>query len=357
MKTNRELWRDIMNYRPVDRLPVSHWLTWPETRDRWVNEGMARDADEWEELGALNHFATIHIDDCLYPAFEREVQEETDEWVIAREPCGTIMKSWKHKSCIPHSLGFSFEDADDWPAYKERLQPDVGRISADLHERIAAVEASGQPISIGTGSLMGWTRDWMGVENMSYLMYDDEDVYADVVDTIANLICWSIDQVVPHMHITPDLGFGFEDICGKTGPLVSLDIFDRCVAPGYRKIRAKLESYGIHIYGIDSDGKVEPMVQNWLDAGVNLIFPIEPGTWKATPEDLREKFGDELLMVGGFNKYALEQGREAIDAELARHRDLCRSGGYVMIPDHLITPDVALDDYRYFLDQWRAIRL
>jgi hypothetical protein len=34
-----------------------------------------------------------------------------------------------------------------------------------------------------------------------------------------------------------------------------------------------------------------------------------------------------------------------------------REGGFVMMPDHLITPGVSLDMYRWYLDQVRNLRL
>ena len=35
----------------------------------------------------------------------------------------------------------------------------------------------------------------MGLENMAFLMYDSRATYADMVDTLAELACWSIDQI------------------------------------------------------------------------------------------------------------------------------------------------------------------
>jgi len=52
----------------------------------------------------------------------------------------------------------------------------------------------------------------------------------------------------------------------------------------------------------------------------------------------------------------LEQGRAAIDKEIEDRLDLVREGGYLMEPDHLITPGVPLDDYKYYLDQVRNVR-
>ncbi|HPP12983.1 MAG TPA: uroporphyrinogen decarboxylase family protein, partial [bacterium] len=238
----------------------------------------------------------------------------------------------------------------------KRLQPDSQRIPPDLDQKIAVALASGLPVVFSTASLMGWIRNWMGVVNMSYLMYDAPTVYADMVMTLTDLTCWAIDQVFPKMGRPPDMAFGWEDICGKAGPLVSPDLFRKYVAPGYRRIREKIESYGVSLLGIDSDGDVRSLVGPWLEAGVNVQFPVEIGTWQADPYQLRRQFGRELRIIGGFNKLALEKGPAEIDAEIARRWPLMKEGGFVLMPDHLITPGTSLDNYRYFLNRVRSLR-
>jgi len=352
----RILWQQIMHYGEFDRLPVIHWDGWDETLERWYDEGMPRDQNVHEYLDAVPNWAWLGADLKLFPRFEEEVVEETDEYRIFRNEEGVVCQDWKHKSCIPHYMEFTLKTADDWPEYKKRLQPDPARLREDLDSAIRQAEKSELPIVIGTASMMGWIRNWMGVENMSYLIHDDRDCYADMVNTLADLTCWSIDQIVPHMSTIPDFAFGWEDICGKSGPLVSPAIFDESVAPGYRRIRDKLESYGVKLLAVDSDGFVEPLIQHWLDAGVNVQFPLERGTWKAYPEEIRRKFGKELRIIGGFDKFVLERGRAAIDKEIADRLDLVREGGYLMEPDHVITPGVSLADYQYYLDRVRKLR-
>lgn len=293
----------------------------------------------------------------MYPCFEEKTIEETEEYRIFRDNEGVVQQDWKHKSCIPHYIDFTLKTAGDWDQYKKRLQPDPGRIPEDLDKRIQDAEDSGLPIVINTASMMGWIRNWMGVVNMSYLMYDNQDVYADMVDTISDLVCWSIDQIIPKMKTRPDAGWGWEDICGKAGPLVSPQIFEKCVATGYRKIRNKLEEYGVTLFAIDSDGDVEPLVEHWLDSGVNIQFPVEIGTWNADPMELRKKFGEELRIIGGLNKLELEKGPAAIDAEIERRVPLMKDGGYIVMPDHAITPGTSLENYKYYLEKIRSLRL
>lgn len=354
--TTRALWQQIMHYGAFDRMPVLHWRGWPETTERWYAEGLPREVDENVYFDAAPLWAGVGANLDLYPPFEEETLEDTPAYRIFRDGAGVVQQDWKHESCIPHYTDWTLKSAKEWPEFKKRLQPDPARLPANLDEHIAAAEAADLPIVIGTASMMGWIRNWMGVVNMSYLMCEDPDCYADMVDTIASLVCWQIDEIVPKMHVKPDLGFGWEDICGKTGPLVSPPIFEQCVAPGYRKMRNKLEEHGITLMGIDTDGHIGPLLKNWLDAGVNVQFPIEIGTWNADPMAYRRQYGKELRIIGGFNKLVLEQGRPAIDAEIERRLPLMRDGGFVVLPDHLITPGTPLDDYTYYLERIRALR-
>jgi len=84
------------------------------------------------------------------------------------------------------------------------------------------------------------------------------------------------------------------------------------------------------------------------------MFPIQPGTWGATPEHMRERFGKELRIVGGFDKLVLEKDFAAIDVEFESHIQLMKEGGFILMPDHLITPGTSLENYRYYLDRVRT---
>ena len=354
--TTRELWHNIMHYGEFDRVPVVHWRGWDETHERWEAEGFPGDAVAHRYFDTVPMWSGVGVNLDLLPFLDAEVLEETDEYTLFRDIYGVVQKDWKHKSCIPHFTDFTLKGAKEWPDFKDRLQPDEGRMPPDLEGMIKTAQTSGAPIVIGTASLMGWIRNWMGVVNMSYLACEEPDVFADMVDTITDLVCWGFDQVIPEMDTVPDMGFGWEDICGKNGPLVSPAIFRACVAPGYRKIRDALEGYGVRLYGIDTDGHIEPLLRDWLDAGVNVQFPVEIGTWKADPMRLRKEYGKELRIIGGIDKLQLEHGRAAIDAEIQRRVPLMKDGGFVPMPDHLITPGTPLADYEYYLSKIRALR-
>ena len=108
---------------------------------------------------------------------------------------------------------------------------------------------------------------------------------------------------------------------------------------------------------MDCDGHIDALVPGWLEGGVNVMFPIEIGTWKADAANYRKKYGRELRVFGGIDKLEIEKGPAAIDAEIKKHVPLMKEGGFVPLPDHLITPGTSLENYKYYLKQMKALRI
>ena len=356
----RTLVDNIMFYRGHNRMPVLHWGGWKETRERWLKEGLPASIPENEYFNTLPPWTWINAvgwtDAFLYPLFKQETIEETEEYTISRATEGVIKKVWKKQSHIPQSIDFTLKTGKDWSEYKKRLLPNPNRLPADLQEQIDSAETSQSPVAIKAASLMGWIRNWMGVENFAYFMYDEPEVFSDMIETLSNLTCWTIDQIVPRMKRKPDMVVGWEDICGRSGPFVSPSLFNKYVAPGYTKVRNQIDEFGIKLLGIDSDGDLSALLKPCLDAGVSQLYPIEIGTWNADPMELRKTYGKELRMIGGFNKMTLEKGPVEIDAELKRRLPIMKDGGFVLLPDNLITPGTSLENYKYYLEKIRVLR-
>lgn len=352
--THRERFRAVMHYQEFDRLPIWHWTEWPEVAAEWAEQGLPPDQDRRAFFGADPWPAGVPVHLDLYPAFEEEVLEETAEYRIFRQYDGVVCQDWKHKSCIPHYIDYILRDRASWPEYQKRLQPHPDRIPANIDEICASLNAGDQPVTISCAALGGWIRNWMGVENLAYVQMDDPDLFAEMCDTIADLCCWAFDQLLPRVKV--DMGWGWEDICGRSGPLISPRVWESCVVPAYRKISAKLREHGCDLYLVDCDGCIDALVPGWLEGGVNVMFPVEIGVWKADPMAFRRRYGRELRIIGGIDKLEIAKGKAAIDAELERRLPLMRDGGFIPLPDHLIVPGTSVENYRYYFEALKAMQ-
>jgi uroporphyrinogen decarboxylase len=85
------------------------------------------------------------------------------------------------------------------------------------------------------------------------------------------------------------------------------------------------------------------------------MFPLEIGTWGADPIRYRRKFGNSLLMMGGFDKHILQRGPRDIAAEVKRLTPLVEEGGYIAFADHRVPPDVPLENYMFYARMVRQV--
>lgn len=142
---------------------------------------------------------------------------------------------------------------------------------------------------------------------------------------------------------------GHEDICFKSGPIVSVDFFRNVILPRYKRINSKLTEHGIDIWFTDCDGDIRPILPMLIEGGINTMFPFEVNC-SGHPGRLLKKYGPELRIMGGFDKMALGGGPAAIKKYMESLVPLVERGGCIPFCDHRCPPNVKQEDYLYYLD-------
>ncbi len=382
--TTRERALRVLRYQEVDRLPIVHFGFWPETLQRWAEQGhLPRDlAQAWgdgndadAEIGRrlgfdANWYSCVHTDTGLRPNFQREVLcELPDGSRHVRNGDGVVVLEMPGAGSIPAEIAHLLTDRASWEQhYRHRLTWHTDRVDHAQVRRSAGdwptFAAGGEaflrdgtrdfPLGLHCGSLIGTIRNLIGVEGLSYLAADDPDLLAEIVTVNADLAYACVERA-----LAGDARFDFahfwEDICYKNGPLVSPKVFARVVAPHYARLTALAARHGIDIVSVDCDGCIDTLVPIWLEHGVNTMFPIEVGTWRASLAPWRERHGRGLRGVGGMDKVVFSRDRAAIDAEVDRLRPLIDLGGFIPCPDHRIAPDAEWDLVRHYTERLRAL--
>ena len=362
---NRQRFNAILHYQPVDRCPVVDFGFWDETIVVWHQQGLPEEIGMAEVRDYLGmDFTTTGLDegtgiyDKLHPLFERRVLEDRGDHEVVQEDDGVIVLRRKFMSSIPQPLQYQLTDRESWrKIYKPRLDPTTpGRYPADWDARAVRWRDANRPeiIALRGGGLYGYLRNWLGLEKVSLVLYDDPAWFEEMVETLADLFVGMLEHVFASGGVFDGCHF-WEDMCYSAGPLISPKHFRQYLMPQYRRITDLLYSHGVDILSVDSDGRIDALAPLWLEVGINTMFPFEIGTWKADPYDFRRRFGKELRILGGFDKNILRASRPAIAAEVRRLAPLVESGGYIPHCDHLVPPDVPYENYLYYLQQARQV--
>ncbi|MBN1543628.1 hypothetical protein JW992_15910 [candidate division KSB1 bacterium] len=365
--THRERALSILNFQSVDQMPVVHFGFWPETVQKWAAEGhvrpeLAKDfyyrTEEEAEVGGLLGFDfgwahMLKVNTRLFPPFEEKVVRNLpDGSYHIQNQDGVILLGRPDAGSIPSEIEHLLKDRSSWEThYRHRLKWSDDRV--DKPELVAmAANRPDTPFGLFCGSLYGVVRDILGLEGSCYLQVDDEPLFDEIIDTVADLCYQNVDyQLKTGVHF--DYAHFWEDICYKNGPLISPAVFAKKISPHYRRITDLLHANGIDIISLDCDGKIDALLPIWLENGVNTMFPIEVGTWKASIGPWRELYGRKVLGVGGVNKTIFSRDRAAVDAEIERLKALVDLGGYIPCPDHRIPPDARWELVQYYCDTVR----
>ncbi len=358
----------VFTYQQVDRVPDIEFGYWPQTIRRWLDEGMPLDMtrEETEEMFSRkvdDHFGFEHegvgidLNRGMLPPFEEEVLEERAESVIMRTADGVIAERYLHdsdQSSIPRFISFPVEKPADWEALKERYPIDhpERRVSDAELARIRRAQAAGQEINVFFTGFYGQLRNWMGMEPLSYAFYDHADTIHDMVDHWSALCTHLLERLPDDIRI--DRVNWWEDMASKNGPLVSPQTFREFLQPGYHRVMTAAKARGCALAMVDCDGDPYRIVHNWLEEGVNIMFPLEVSAG-VDPYAWREEFGLEVRLRGGIAKRPLVEGGDAIDRELERVAPLLEQGGFIPHLDHLVPPDIPYDHYWEYLEKKREL--
>lgn len=357
--TDRQRFLAQLRYQPRDRCPIMDFEYWAETIPVWHKQGLPADVRPQDFLGLDAQWIGAGLNLGLHPRFEERVLEDRPTTRIILQPDGVIAEVSKGSASIPHFLAWTLTGRSSWREFRDRLDPDTpGRIPDDWEQRCAAWKDRDYPLFISAGSLYGWIRDWMGVENVSYLIHDDPALFEEMVTTLADLFTTVLERALSRaarFGVTFDYASMWEDMCYRAGPLISPQTFAKVLVPNYKRVTAVLRKYGIDIIVVDSDGDGSLLTGLWLEGGVNCHFPIEVGTWGADVYEYRRRWGKDLLMMGGFDKNILARSKDAIRREIERLGPLVEEGGFIPFCDHRVPPNVPFDNYVYYVEQAKAV--
>lgn len=364
--THKERFKALMKGEKVDRVPLYFFGTWHETKQRWKDEGcpnidvihtdlgpqvegMDPDWEKgmWDCHGLVNIYA-------ITPNKE-EIIEETDSYYVVKSSIGNVTKHSKLGSSIEQVLENGLKpNRESWEEFKKFFDPhDSARYAENWEEKAEKLNKEDRVLTFMGGSLYGWLRDFMGVVELSMLMYDDPELFEEIISYFTDYFIEVYTPIVKKVNF--DFVYIWEDCCGADGPLFSPAIYKEFYHKYYKKLVDFYKSNGIEFILIDSDGKTDALIPCWMESGINVMFPIEVGKWEQSPGYLRKTFGKELKMVGGIDKHCIALGEDAIRKELLKIKDVVEEGGYLPMPDHRIPPECSYEQFLKYVDVFHEI--
>lgn len=355
-EVRREEYLDYMTFRSNER-PLFTELFGPliGLKEEWAEQGAS--AEELN-LSAFRYRCPmrgyIPVNTGWIGDRAQELVEETEEYRIIRDHLGRRMKLIKGYATLPLPLDYPVKTMDDWLRIKHHYEFSEQRLAADW-ERVAREHLKdGRATVVSIPGGFDEPRQLMGEEALCVAFYEQPELVHDILSTIGDTAKRVLDRVSATVQV--DELSVHEDLAGKSGPLVGPRQVEEFIKPYYRKIWDMLADRGARLFSQDSDGNIEHVIPAFLDAGLNVMYPMEPAAGMDIVK-LRKTYGKRLAFWGGIDKHVLRRTKEDITAELEyKVPPMVRTGGCVLSLDHRIPNGTPLENYRFYISKvWEII--
>lgn len=273
--------------------------------------------------------------------------EETETVRLTRDAMGRTMKLARGASTLALPLDWPVRNMDDWLKVKPHYGFSEARLAGPWEQAARDHLAADRAISVGIPGGYDEPRQLMGDEAACLAFVEQPELIHDILQTLADTAFRVLERVSAAVPV--DILSVHEDMAGRSGPMVGPAAVRAFIAPYYRRVWGMLRDRGARLFEQDSDGNMNPVIEAFLEAGVNCMYPMEPAAGMDIVA-VRERYGRRLAFFGGIDKHALRGTRADIDAELERKvPPMAATGGCMIALDHRIPNGTPLENYRYYV--------
>jgi len=324
--TPRERWLAVLRRERPDRVPTDYWTTEEARAKLMAHLGVASD----REL-----FARLHID---------RPRTVSPRYVGPPIPAGQDVYGVPHRlvdygtgaysEVAAHPLA-AYNTVEEIEAHYTWPSPDWWDYSS-LPDQVAGWED--YPIRGGGSEPFLTYKSLRGQEQAFMDLILHPEIVHYCLDRLFHL---AYENTLRIYEAIPDrvmITYVAEDMGSQESLLFSPAQIHEFLIPRMKRVIDLAHSAGAYVFH-HSDGAIRPIIPAMIEAGIDVLNPIQWRCKGMEREGLKRDFGDRLVFHGGVdNQYTLAFGtvdevRREVEDNL---RILGAGGGYILAPCHNI---------------------
>ena len=229
-----------------------------------------------------------------------------------------------------------------WPSLQNEIEAnyrwpdpdwwDYSRISGEMHgKEHLPVQANGLSPFMRFGYLRGLEQSFIDLVENPDIAHYVLDKLVDLETTTLERTLNETDGEVMYAYIADDFG-------SQEALMISLDQVREFYIPKVQRAIDLLHEAGAVVFH-HNDGAIRPMIPDMIDAGIDVLNPVQWRCQGMEREALKRDFGDRLVFHAAMdNQYTLAFGTvdEVRQEVFDNLRILGEGGGYILAPCHNI---------------------
>jgi uroporphyrinogen-III decarboxylase len=198
------------------------------------------------------------------------------------------------------------------------------------------------------GCLMQTLYEFLvGMNDFMMLVYEDPELVEEMLEVSTLHFSKTTDELVKAG--VDAIGIG-DDVAFKTGLFIPPKIMKKIWIPRLARIIEPAVRKGVPVL-FHSDGKVDDIVEDLIEIGVNTLHPLDP--YGIDYADYKKRFGARISFAGNMDiEFPLSKGTTAeVEADVKKHMDVLKpGGGYIATCSHSIVNYIPYENFVAYIN-------
>jgi uroporphyrinogen decarboxylase len=296
----------------------------------------------WKREISIVRFLGMDVVRATVPGLEfpKDTARKTPATAVNQQPGHEI--EWQS-----HSVG----PVAGWRDFETYPWPDPARVDLSYLEWLDKNLPDGLCMTVGGCRIFGELYELVGMEHLSYLLYDQPDFVQAVIDKLGQI--WlAMSQIFVQFEKLKFI-FAGDDMGHRTGTLISPQHLRDLVVPWHRRF-ARISHEAGRLYLLHNCGQVEGVMPDLVqDVGIDgkhsfedVIEPVE---------NVYARWGDKTAIIGGIDvDFLCRSDEPAIRRRVRQVLDACWSKGrYCLGSGCNVSDYIPFDNILAMIDEGR----
>ncbi|AQQ70091.1 methylcobalamin:coenzyme M methyltransferase [Limihaloglobus sulfuriphilus] len=254
--------------------------------------------------------------------------------------------AYDSKFAVDDSIQGPLKNAQSESDILEYSWPEVSEF--DFSAFGSEIEANRGRVIVGGfwSGILGDCYRMMGFENFLLNIALKPDMVKTLINRMTDFYLEMNNSLFTLFKGKIDIWFFGNDFGSQSGLLFSREMIEEFFVPGIRVLSDNAKSHGLNVM-MHSCGAISEVVPMFIDAGVEIIDPVQVTAVGMDPQSLKDSCGDKVTFHGGIDTQHLLPNEDAqrVYAESRRIIDIMSAGGgYIFAPSQILGGDIPAEN-------------
>jgi uroporphyrinogen decarboxylase len=288
----------VLNRESIDRTPIDIWHTGEVYHALCQHTGAGDELSLYKALGLdkIIWFGASYKGPTRKPELENEI---TNYWGMRMKPVQAGQAEYQEFLDFPLASYETVESLNDYPWWPQPDQFDYDKMVVDVNSWSSEFTVMGPWVSFF--EIYCWMR---GLENAMMDVVLNPDFVQAALDRIEGIQTDLLHNFLKRAGDKLSLVFISDDMGNQNGLMIALRYWQEFLAPRLKRWCDLIHGYGLRVF-YHSDGAVEGLIPYLIEAGIDVLNPIQHVCAGMDMAALQEKYGDKLIFHGGVDNQSV----------------------------------------------------